>query len=114
MTGLPTWHQEALEQNIGYIVLAYNKADGFIFCPDHLARPFGVGGAHGGSYDVTTEIAVDHFEKFFLKRGELKWFYPFLGRVYFKEDFSLSELNLEKRQVLILARGRWDDIHRQR
>ncbi|MBF2054264.1 MAG: hypothetical protein IGS03_12505 [Candidatus Sericytochromatia bacterium] len=105
---IPTWHQEALAQGIDYIVLIYEKAEGFAFCPSRLDTPFRVGGDYDGNFITTAEGALDYYERFFHKAfiGRIQWFIPYLHKVHAAEDFSLQDLKLKERKLRVI-KGRW-------
>jgi hypothetical protein len=105
---LPSWHREANELGIDYLVLVYEKAEGFVFCPRNRPLPFRVGGDYGGNFEVTADGALDHYERCF-NRGfdaRVAWFIPFVRRVAKNQDFSLRDLKLESRTVKVI-RGKW-------
>jgi hypothetical protein len=105
---IPTWHQEALEQGIDYIVLVYGKAEGFVFCPSCLEKPFRVGGDYDGNWPVTAEGALDYCQKYLHSayRGHILWILKYIENIILEVDFSLSELEIEKRKLRII-KGRW-------
>ena len=105
---LPSWHREALAQGIDYIVLVYEKAEGFVFCPSRLERPFRVGGDYDGNWHVSTEDALDYYQRFFNQafRDRVEWFIPFVEKVRAGQDFSLQDLNIEQRRLRVIQ-GRW-------
>ena len=104
----PSWHREALAQGIEYIVLVYEKAEGFVFCPSRLERPFRVGGDYDGNWHVSTAGALDYYQRFFNQgfRDRVEWFIPFVEKVRDGEDFSLQDLNIEQRRLRVIQ-GRW-------
>ncbi|MEM8604244.1 MAG: hypothetical protein AAGF24_10465 [Cyanobacteria bacterium P01_H01_bin.121] len=105
---LPTWHIEALEQGIDYIILVYQKAEGFVFCPSNLEHPFRVGGDYDGSLSTTAQGAFRHYHDFLNDafRDRIEWFIEFVLKVNNGEDFSLNELEIEKRNLNII-KGQW-------
>jgi len=104
----PTWHSQALERRIDYIVLVYEKAEGFVFCPSNLDQPFRVGGDYGGNWSTTAEGALQHYQGYFNQafKQRVAWFIPFVEKVANGRDFSLDDLCIEQRQ-LRLIQGRW-------
>ena len=104
----PTWHQQAEELEIDYIILVYGKAEGFVFCPRNLEKPFRVGGDYDGNWHVTAEGALHHYERFFNKYflDRVKWFMPYVKMISEGIDFSLDDLKLDKREVRIIQ-GSW-------
>lgn len=104
----PKWHTEAKSQNIDYIILVYGKAEGFVFCPSNLESPFRVGGDYDGNFPVTAKGALEHYSRYLNKayRDELRWFIKYVNKVNQDEDFSLSDLEIEKRQLRVIS-GRW-------
>ena len=107
---LPTWHTQALEQGIDYIVLVYGKAEGFAFCPSNLEKPFRNGGDYDGNWHVTAEGALEYCQKYLHKayKEYVLWIVPFIEMIIDGEDFSLSELDYEiKRRDLRIIKGRW-------
>ncbi len=104
----PTWHKEALEQGIDYIVLVYEKAEGFVFCPSNLEKPLRVGGDYDGNHPVTAEGALMHYNGYFNKafKGRVEWFVPYLRNIERGVDFSLKDLEIEERGLRVI-RGRW-------
>lgn len=104
----PTWHEQALDEGIDYIVIVYSKAEGFVFCPSNLDLPFRVGGDYGGNFEVTAEGALDHFNNYLNEayRDQIAWIIPFVRRVIQQQDFSLDEMKLDDRKVSII-KGRW-------
>jgi hypothetical protein len=108
MTPTPTWHLEAIEQGLHFIVLVYEKAEGFVFCPTNLECPFRVGGDYNGNLPTSAEGALNylnsHFHSAFHDR--IEWFIPFLNKVAQRDDFSLVDLQLETRSVRLI-KGPW-------
>ncbi|GEM_PF-2056190 len=104
----PTWHKEAKEQGIDYIILFLTKGEGFVFCPSNLEYPFGMGGTHGGTHPVSVDRILNDLREFFHPgfRGEIDWFTPFIEKIVEGVDFSLDDLELEKRRVRIIS-GDW-------
>ncbi len=105
---LPTWHKQALERGINYIVIVYSKAEGFVFCPSNLEQPFRVGGDYHGCCECNAEGALYHYHNYLNEayRDQIAWFIPYVRRVGQNEDFSLDEMNLNKRKVSIIE-GDW-------
>jgi hypothetical protein len=105
---LPTWHIEALQRRIDSIVLVYEKAEGFAFCPSNLEKPFRVGGDYDGNWPTTAAGALNYCRQYFhsayLER--VKWFFPFVQRVNDQQDFSLEDLEIEKRSLRVIS-GPW-------
>ncbi len=100
----PTWHTQALEHKINFIVLLYEKAEGFVFSPTNLDYPFRVGGDYDGCVPTTAAYALSYlkigFNSYFKERVE--WFIPFLEKMVQGEDFSLDDLQLETRSVRLI------------
>lgn len=105
---LPTWHCEAVDQGIDYIVLVYEKAEGFVFCPGNLEKPFRVGGDYDGSWPTTAQGALMHYNGYFNSafRDRIEWFIPFVRKVAAGDDFSLLDLHLERHKLRVIS-GRW-------
>jgi hypothetical protein len=105
---LPTWHTQALERGIDYIVLVYEKAEGFVFCPSNLEQPFRVGGDYGGNLHTDAEGAIYHYERYVSDafKPRIGWFMKYVKKVEQGIDFSLDALKLETRQVQLIS-GRW-------
>ena len=105
----PTWHREAIRRDIDFIAVVYEKAEGFVFCPTNLEKPFRVGGDYDGSMACDAEGALwylgHHFNTYFLDRVE--WFVPFLHKVVHGDDFSLNDLRLDERPHVRIISGRW-------
>ncbi|EAZ89946.1 hypothetical protein [Crocosphaera chwakensis] len=105
----PTWHLEALKDEINYIVLVYEKAEGFVFCPTNLHKPFRVGSNYDGNYPTDAAGAFSYyrssFNQAFLNRVD--WFIPFLQKIEQAEDFSLDDLQFSMRPYLRLLKGSW-------
>ncbi|NBD31881.1 MAG: hypothetical protein GVY17_02630 [Cyanobacteria bacterium] len=97
----PTWHIQALERKINFIVLLYEKAEGFVFCPTNLDYPFRVGGDYDGCLPTTATHAFSYlkigFNSYFQAR--VKWFVPFLEKIVQGENFSLDDLELDNHSV---------------
>lgn len=108
MTEIPTWHKEAIERKIDYIVLVYEKAEGFVFCPSNLANPFRVGGDYDGSMEADAAGAIHYFASYMNQAfvDKVSWFMDFARKVAANEDFSIDDLDLGKRQVRIIS-GKW-------
>ena len=89
-------------------MLVYEKAEGFVFCPSNLEKPFRVGGDYDGNMPCTARGASDYFDRWFNQAflDRVRWFVPFLAKAANGEDFSLDALDLEKRQVRVIS-GRW-------
>ena len=105
---IPTWHQEAIERGIDYIVIVYEKAEGFVFCPSNLEAPFRVGGDYDGSFPTNATGALDHYLTYINPafKDRVSWFIKFVERVVRNEDFSLDDLKLNSHPVRII-KGRW-------
>ncbi|MCP5425567.1 MAG: hypothetical protein H6970_10940 [Gammaproteobacteria bacterium] len=105
---IPTWHKEALERGIDFIVIVYEKAEGFVFCPSDLEKPFRVGGDYDGNWPTNAEGAIEHFERYINKAyvNQIRWFMAYVKKVYLGEDFSLKDLKVEQRKLRTLS-GRW-------
>ena len=105
---LPTWHIEALEQGIDYIVLIYEKAEGFVFCPSNLEKPLRVGGDYDGNMPTTAKGALSHYNGYFNNsfRDRIEWFIEFVRKIEYGEDFSLKDLEIEKRNLRVIS-GKW-------
>ena len=105
---LPSWHTEALAQSIDFIVVLYGKAEGMVFCPSNLDKPFRIGGDYDGSWPTDAAGALRHFHGYFNQafNEQVAWFIPFIEKVHHNEDFSLDELQLETRQLRVIQ-GRW-------
>lgn len=111
----PTWHREALERGIDYIILVYHKADGFVFCPSNLLQPFRVEGDYDGSVPIDAVGALAYYERMLAPHNRKRspdftervtWFVEFLQKILRHEDFSLDDLQLDRRAVEI-RKGRW-------
>ena len=104
----PTWHLEAEQRGLDYLVVLYEKAEGFIFCPRNLEYPFRVGGDYDGNLPIDARGVVEYlatdFNPHFLER--IKWFIPYVQKVANGEDFSLENLKIEQRGLRIIS-GRW-------
>jgi hypothetical protein len=112
---IPTWHQEAIARNIDYIILVYHKADGFVFCPSDLEKPFRVEGDYNGSVPVTAQDALHYYQGMQTPAQRVRspefieqvaWFIDFVYKIDRNEDFSLTDLHLTTRKVQIYS-GRW-------
>ena len=107
---LPSWNREALEQGIDYIILVYGKAEGFVFCPSNLEKPFRVGGDYDGNWHVTADGALEYCQKYLHKayNEPVLWFVPYIEMILDDQDFSLSELekDIEQRDLRVI-KGRW-------
>ncbi|MCC2607423.1 hypothetical protein [Planctobacterium marinum] len=105
---LPTWHKEAILDGINYIVLIYEKAEGFAFCPISLEFPFRVGGDYGGNLPVSASGALEHYHRYLNEhfKDRIKWFFPYLEMVHNKKDFSLQALDISGRGLNVI-RGEW-------
>jgi len=104
----PTWHREAKELGLRYIVITYGKAEGLAFCPQNLEKPFRVGGDYDGNWPVTPEGALEHMERWFNRYfiDNVEWFLPYIEKVANGVDFSLDDLKLDDRRVM-LVHGPW-------
>lgn len=103
-----TWHQQAKEQGIDYIIIVYEKAEGFVFCPRNLEFPFRVGGDYNGSYPTNAQDALDYYNHYLNKAftDRLTWFIPFVEKIVHGEDFSLDDLKIDTRSVQVI-KGKW-------
>ncbi|MBD2392792.1 hypothetical protein H6G11_00790 [Cyanobacterium aponinum FACHB-4101] len=104
----PTWYQEAIARGIDFIVIVYEKAEGFVFCPSNLETTFRVGGDYDGSFYTNGEGALRHYYNCLNPAFEEKiaWFIPFVNKIVNKEDFSLDDLTLNHHPIRII-KGRW-------
>ena len=104
----PAWYKQAKEQGIDYIVIVYEKAEGFIFCPSNLEYPFRVGGDYNGNYPTCAQGALTHYTHYLNKAftDRLSWFLPFVEKVANDEDFSLDDLELYNHSVRVI-KGKW-------
>ena len=104
----PTWHQDAIDLGIDYVIVVYTKAEGFVFCPSNLERPFRVGGDYGGNFPTDAVGALGHFNGYFNQayNDDVRWFIEFVQMIIDGRDFSLSDLKIEQRQLKII-KGRW-------
>ncbi|MFC3192733.1 hypothetical protein ACFODZ_00635 [Marinicella sediminis] len=105
---LPTWHCEALDQGLDYVVLVFNHTAGLVFAPAHLKQPFRVGGGYDGNWPVDAQGALEHIRDDLPKshRESCSWFIPFVQKVHDQQDFSLHDMGLDKRAVRLI-RGPW-------
>lgn len=105
---LPTWYKEAVRGGINYIVLIYEKAEGFAFCPTNLEYPFRVGGDYDGNFPVSAGGALAHYHGYFSEyfKDRVEWFIPFVEKVQRNEDFSLLELDISARELNVIQ-GQW-------
>ncbi|MDX1571626.1 MAG: hypothetical protein R3200_14190 [Xanthomonadales bacterium] len=103
----PTWHREALEQNIDYIFVFHDKAEGLIFQPRNLTKPFLIGGDHGGGYPMDAASAIREYENNFARRYQRRgaWFLKYMEMVRDGADFSLSDLERERPSLKIKRSG---------
>jgi len=87
-----------------FIVLLYEKAEGFVFCPTNLDYPFRVGGDYDGCLPTTAAHALSYlkigFNSYF--KGRVEWFTPFLEKIVQGEDFSLDDLQLDSRSMQLI------------
>lgn len=104
----PRWSREAHERGIDFIVLVYEKAEGFVFCPTNPEALFRVGGDYGGCFPTTAEGARSYLDRAFHDafRDRITWFLPFLEKIIAGRDFSLDDLDLDNRRARIIE-GRW-------
>ena len=104
----PTWHSEALKQGIDFILVVYGKAEGLVFCPSNLAKPFRIGGDHDGSWATDATGALRHVHGYFNPAfsEQVVWFIPFIDKVANQVDFSLHDLHIEQRQLRVIS-GEW-------
>ena len=95
----PTWHREAVERGIDSIVFFLEQAEGFVWSPSRPEGVFGLGGTHVGTYPVSAtyvwEQGREQLGDRYLPR--IRWFLPFLEKIVQGEDFSLDDLELERR-----------------
>ncbi len=112
---IPTWHKEAIERGVDFIVLVYHKADGFAFCPSNLKAPFRVEGDYNGSIPTNALGSLRYYENMLEHHNrsrnpdfvdQVSWFIEFLNKIIEKIDFSLDDLKLETREVKII-KGLW-------
>lgn len=112
---IPTWHAEAVQRGIDYIILWYTKADGFVFCPSNLQEPFRVDGDYNGSMPTNAMGALRYYEDMLKPHNRTRspdfvdrvsWFIEFLNKIIESKNFSLDDLQLETREVKII-KGRW-------
>lgn len=105
---IPTWHQEAIAQGIDYIIIVYEKAEGFVFCPGNLETPFRIGGDYDGSFPTDAVGALEHYHKYLNPafKDRISWFIKFVEKVARNEDFSLNDLKQKSYPVRII-KGRW-------
>ncbi|WP_223788191.1 hypothetical protein [Marinicella meishanensis] len=108
MASNPTWHTEALAQGIDFIVVLYGKAEGLVFCPSNLEKPFRICGDYDGSWPTDAAGALQHYHGYFNPafREQVAWFIPFIEKVNNKKDFSLAALSIDTRQLRVIQ-GRW-------
>jgi len=104
----PRWLIEARARGIDFIVLVYEKAEGFVFCPTDPEHLFRVGGDYNGAYPVTATSARRYLDRDVNRafHDRVMWFSPFLDKILAGEDFSLDDLDLEHRRARTLE-GRW-------
>ena len=104
----PTWYTEAIEREIDYVVLVYGKAEGFVFCPSNLEKPFRVGGDYDGNMPTTAEGAIEHYTRWLNQAyiEDVSWFMKFVRKVSANEDFSLNDIEIEERKLLTIS-GKW-------
>lgn len=102
------WHREATARGLDFIVLVYDKAEGFVFCPTNPDYPFGIGGDYNGCMHTTAAGAQQHVDHGLKPayRDRIEWFIPYLRAVVRGEDFSLDDLQLETRKVRLIH-GKW-------
>ncbi len=103
-----TWHRDAIDRGIDYIVLTYDKAEGLVFCPTHTDHLFRIGGDYDGAFPVTAEQALAYFQTEFnpVFVDRVQWFIPWLEKITRGEDFSLDDLQLDTRNVRLIT-GKW-------
>ncbi|BDM83718.1 hypothetical protein [Acaryochloris marina] len=104
----PTWHEEAISKGIDYIVIVYEKAEGFVFCPSNLEYPFRVGGDYDGNFPTNAEGALIHYRDYLnpAYQERISWFIEFVDKLNRSEDFSLDDLNIESHNLRVI-KGRW-------
>ncbi|WP_309383164.1 hypothetical protein [Cerasicoccus frondis] len=104
----PTWNREAIDRGLHFIVLFYEKADGFVFCPSNLDKPFRVGGDYDGNWPVAAEHGCEYLQMRLNQhfRERVEWFIPFSEKVVAGVDFSLDDLPLAEHSVR-LVHGEW-------
>ena len=104
----PSWYNEAIEREIDYIVIVYEKAEGFVFCPSNLEYPFRVGGDYGGNFPTNAEGALNHYHKYFNKAfsERVSWFIKYVEKVARNKDFSLDDLQIDSRSLRVI-KGKW-------
>jgi len=102
------WHREAVDRGLHYIVMVYEKVEGFVFCPTDTEHPFRVGGDYDGCLPVDAAVGLDYLKRSlqWAYRERAEWFTPFAERIVRGEDFSLDDLQLETRKVRLIH-GRW-------
>ena len=103
-----TCYRQATARGLHYIVLVYEKADGFVFCPTNAERPFRVGGDYDGCLPVSASHGLDYLKHHLRSplRERAGWFIPFAEKIVRGEDFSLDDLQLETRTVRLIH-GQW-------
>jgi hypothetical protein len=104
----PTWHREAIEKEIDYIVLVYEKAEGFVFCPSNLEAPFRIGGDYYGSFPTNALGALEYLNTSLNKAysDHVSWIIEFIHKILDNKDFSIDDLLIETRTVKTI-KGRW-------
>ena len=105
---IPKWYKEAKQKEISFIVLVYGKAEGFVFCPDNLEKPFRVGGDYDGTWQTDANGALNHYNNYFNNafRDKIEWFIPFVRKVINNQDFSIRDLKLDKKGLKVI-KGKW-------
>ena len=105
----PRWNCQARERGLQYIVLVYEKADGFAFCPGNSEQPFRVGGDYDGNWPTSAEDGYAYFcqriHDAYLERAG--WFRPFAEKVAHGVDFSLDDLLMIPVPTRRLIYGKW-------
>lgn len=106
---LPTWYQQAQTRQIDFIVLLYEKAEGFVFCPTNLTQPCRIGGDYDGSYPCNATTALSYYDNSFNPNfnDRVEWFIPFLTKIKSGIDFSLDDLQLSQHPKIRLITGNW-------
>lgn len=102
------WYREANTRGLHYIVLVYEKAEGFVFCPTDAEHPFRVGGDYDGCRPVNAAQGLDYLKRSlqWAYRQRAEWLIPFAERIARGENFSLDDLQLETRKVRLIH-GQW-------
>lgn len=106
---IPTWHKDAIAQQVQHIIIVYDRAEGLIFKPADLEQPFRIGGTDCGGYPMDAMATLYEYEHNFPKSHQrmAAWFIPFVEKVANLEDFSLNDLQVEQRSLKMF---RSDDL----